>query len=199
LNLELGKLAGARTVVLVEGMSDKAAVEELAMRRGLSLRADGIAVMPMGGATNIGHFLTALGPSGLDVGLAGLCDLGEEGYFQHALGQAGFGTDLSRAHMEELGFGVCVADLEDELIRALGTAVVEEVIAAQGEIGSFRTFAKQPAQRERSSHQQLHRFMGTRSGRKSHYAQLLTAALDLGHVPRPLELVVSHLERANTP
>jgi hypothetical protein len=196
-NLDLGELAGARTVVLVEGMSDQAAIEELARRRGLSLRAEGISVLPMGGATNIGHYLEALGPHGLDVRLAGLCDTGEEGYFRHAIEHAGFGAAMSREQMEELGFGVCVADLEDELIRALGTAVVEDVIAAEGEIGSFRTFAKQPFQRERSSHQQLHRFMGTRSGRKTHYARLLTSALDLDRVPRPLDLVVYHLERAS--
>ncbi len=196
MNLDLAEFAGARTVVLVEGMSDQAAIEELATRRGLDLRADGIVVIPMGGATNIGHFLQALGPQGLNVALAGLCDDGEESYFQHALEHAGFGARLSRTQMEELGFGVCVADLEDELIRALGTSAVEDIIAAQGELGSFRTFAKQPAQRERSSHQQLHRFMGTRSGRKSHYARLLTGALDLAQVPRPLDLVVSHLERA---
>ena len=36
--------------------------------------------------------------------------------------------------MESLGFYVCVADLEDELIRSLGRESVEEVIEAHGEL-----------------------------------------------------------------
>jgi hypothetical protein len=180
-----------RAVVLVEGMSDKAALEALAERRGMALGDDGIVIAPMGGATNIGHFLAALGQRGPQ--LAGLCDSGEEGHFRQALARAGFGAGLTRAQMEDLGFYVCVTDLEDELIRALGTIAVEQIIEAQGEIGSFRTFCKQPAQRGRSRPRQLHRFMGTRSGRKSLYARLLVNALDLGAVPRPLDRLMAHL------
>jgi hypothetical protein len=88
---------------------------------------------------------------------------------------------------------VCHADLEDELIRAVGVPGVEQVIAAQGDLGSLRTFYKQPAQQGRTTHSQLHRFMGTRSGRKSQYARLLVEALDLGQVPAPLDRVLAHL------
>ena len=68
--------------------------------------------------------------------------------------------------MEALGFYVCDVDLEDELIRALGTAAVEAIVDAQGELGTFRTFQHQPAQRGRPAEAQLRRFMGTASGRK---------------------------------
>jgi hypothetical protein len=95
--------------------------------------------------------------------------------------------------MEALGFYVCVADLEDELIRALGAASTEEVVEAQGELHSFRTFQKQPAQRKKTVEEQLRRFLGTRSGRKSHYARTLVEALDLDRMPRPLELVLAHV------
>jgi hypothetical protein len=95
--------------------------------------------------------------------------------------------------MEALGFYVCVSDLEDELIRSLGPASVEQVIDAQGELGSFRTFQKQPAQRGRAIEQQLRRFMGTRSGRKFLYARLLVDALDLARVPQPLDHVLAHV------
>jgi hypothetical protein len=88
---------------------------------------------------------------------------------------------------------VCVADLEDELIRALGVDSVEGVVEAQGELPPFRTFQKQPAQRGRSKEAQLRRFMGTRSGRKIEYARLLVDALDLGQVPRPLDLVLARV------
>ena len=73
-----------------------------------------------------------------------------------------------------------MADLEDELIRSLGVASVEQVIEGQGELGSLRTLQKQPAHRGEPATEQLRRFMGTRSGRKSLYARLLTEALDSG-------------------
>jgi hypothetical protein len=183
----------SHAVVLVEGLSDQLALEALAERRGRSLEAEGISVVPMGGATNIGRFLDLFGPRGFDVGLAGLCDAAEEGYFRRGLERAGLGVDLSRAEMEALGFYVCVADLEDELIRALGAASVEEVVDAQGELGSFRIFQQQPAQRGRSIEAQLRRFMGTRSGRKGHYARSLVGALDLTRVPRSLDRVLAHV------
>jgi hypothetical protein len=187
-----GAAAAPRAVVLVEGRSDQAALETLAGRRGRILGPGGISVVPMGGATNIGHFLDVFGPRGLGVRLAGLCDAAEEGYFRRALERAGLGSALSRAGLEALGFYVCVADLEDELIRALGAGRVEQIIQAQGEIRSFRIFQRQPAQQGQSPERQLHRFMGTRSGRKSQYARLLVGALDLTRVPRPLDRVLAY-------
>jgi hypothetical protein len=94
--------------------------------------------------------------------------------------------------MESLGFYVCVEDLEDELIRSLGAASVEQVVDRQGELGSFRTLQRQPAQRGRTTEEQLRRFMGTRGGRKIEYARLLVDALDLTQVPRPLDRVLAH-------
>jgi hypothetical protein len=181
-----------RAVILVEGRSDQAALEALAARRGRALDAEGIAITAMGGATNIERFVDRFGPRGLDVRLAGLCDAAEEGYFRRALEQAGLGSSLSRGGMEALGFFVCIADLEDELIRAVGTDAVERVIEEQGDLRSFRVFQRQPAQQGRSPHRQLRRFMGTRSGRKSQYARLLVGALDLHHIPRPLDQVLAH-------
>jgi hypothetical protein len=186
-----------RAVILVEGRSDQAALEALARRRGQALNAGGISIAAMGGATNIERFLDRFGPNGLDVRLAGLCDADEEGFFLRALGRAGLGSGLSRAGMEDLGFFVCAADLEDELIRALGTEAVERVIEAQGELRSFRVFQRQPAQQGRSPQRQLRRFMGTRSGRKSQYARLLVDALDPGCVPRPLDRVLTHAAGAH--
>jgi hypothetical protein len=116
--------------------------------------------------------------------LAGLCDAREEQAFRRALAWAGVEPD---------GFAVCDADLEDELIRALGAEAVEAVIAAQGELASFRTLQQQPAQRGWAVDRQLRRFMGSRSGRKARYAPLLVAALDLARVPRPLQHVLAHV------
>ena len=193
MNPDLASATGPRAVVLVEGMSDREALEALAERRGRSLASEGVAIVSIGGATNIGRFLERFGPQGLNLRLAGLCDAAEEGYFRRGLERAGFGTGLSRADMEELGFYVCVEDLEDELIRSLGVASVERTVDAQGELGSFRILQKQPAQRGREIDKQLRRFMGTRSGRKSRYARVLVDALDLAHVPRSLDGVLGHV------
>lgn len=181
-----------RAVVLVEGISDRVAVETLAERRDRNLDAEGISVVPMGGAQAIGSFLDRFGPPGLDVRLAGLCDAGEERDFQRGLERAGLGSDLTRADMERLGFYVCVADLEDELIRALSAASVEQVVDAQGDLGSFRTLQKQPAWQGRTTEEQLRRFMGSGGRRKIRYARLLVEALDLTRVPRPLDLLLGH-------
>ena len=178
--------SGAIVAILVEGWSDQAALEALAHRRGLNLADERIVILPIGGATNIGSFLDALGPPGLGVRLAGLVDANEEQYLWRGLERVGLGTNLSRAGAEALGFFVCDADLEDELIRALGAPAVERLLAVQGELESFRRFQDQPAQRAREGHAQLRRFMGTHSGRKLQYARALVEALDLDDVPRPL-------------
>jgi hypothetical protein len=175
---------GSCTVVLVEGMSDQAAVQTLAARRGRDLPGEGVFVVPMGGATNIAHFLGMFGPNGFGVRLAGLCDEAEEHDFRRGLERAGLA--VGRFDLAGLGFFVCVADLEDELIRSLGAGRVERLIAAEGELTPFQTFVKQPAHRGEPREQQLHRFVGTRSGRKIRYGHLLAAALDLTRVPGPL-------------
>jgi hypothetical protein len=182
-----------RAVVLVEGVSDRMAVEALAERYGRDLAAEGISVVPLGGAQAIGRFLEQYGPRGLGVRLAGLCDAGEEDEFRRALERAGLGSNLTRAAMERLGFFVCVADLEEELIRALGADAVEQVAAAQGDLGSFRTLQKQPGWRGRPVEEQLRRFMGSGGRRKIRYARLLVEALDLSQVPRPLDGVLAHV------
>ena len=192
--METPSLPAVRSALLVEGVSDQIAIETLAERQGRDLAVERVVVVPMGGSKNIGAFLARYGPLGLDLGLAGLCDAREEPDFRRGLERAGFGSNLTRAAMEQLGFFVCVADLEDELIRALGIAVVERIVEGQGEMDSLRTFRKQPAQQGRPEDQQLRRFLGTRSGRKARYARLLVAALDLRRVPRPLAGVLAHLK-----
>jgi len=193
--VEARALAGdrLRRIVLVEGSSDQVALEELAARRGRDLGAEGTAVVPLGGATNIGRYLDVCGPPGLGLPLAGLCDMGEERHFRRHLERLGLGAGLTPDDLEALGFHVCVADLEDELIRALGPEAVREVIEAQGETRPFRTFQSQPAQRERPIEHQLRRFMGTHSGRKALYARAMVAHVDLRRVPRPLEGLLAHV------
>jgi hypothetical protein len=149
-------------VVLVEGDSDRVAIETLARRLGL----EGIAVVPIGGAHAIGRYVDQF--EGAPV--VGLCDAGEAPIFRRAL---------------EHVF-VCDEDLEDELIRALGIERVQEVLAENGDLGSFRTLQKQAVWRDRPVRDQLRRFMGSGARRKIRYAALLVEALELDRVPAPL-------------
>jgi OLD-like protein len=189
----LARADGARAVVLVEGFSDQIAIETLAARRGRDLAAEGVTVVPIGGAQAVARFAGRFGPRGSNARLAGLCDAGEEEVFGRSLERAGIGPAATRGDMERLGFYVCVEDLEDELIRALGADEVERVLAAHGDLGPFRTFQKQPAWRDRPVEAQLRRFMGSADRRKLRYARLLVEALDLSRVPHPLDGALAHV------
>ncbi|GAA4432295.1 hypothetical protein GCM10023169_37910 [Georgenia halophila] len=186
-----GLIDGARAVVLVEGASDAAALAALAICQGRDLDADGVAIVPMGGATSVGRFLLRLGPRGLDLPVVGLCDTREVPFVHRALAAAGIATVTTRAETERAGFFVCVRDLEDELIRALGPDAVEEVLERHQDLARFRRFQRQPAHREQPVTQQLHRFLGTTSGRKEAYARRLVEAAGPARAPEPLRAVLA--------
>jgi len=183
----------ARAIILVEGLSDQIAVEALAARRRRDLAGEGVAVVPVGGAQAMGRYLARFGPHGADLVLAGLCDAGEEAVVRRAVERAGLGSPATRADLEALGFYVCDADLEDELIRALGPAAVEATLAANDDLGPFRTFQRQPAWRGRSVDAQLRRFFGSADSRKLRYARRLVEALDPAQVPHPLAGVLARV------
>jgi hypothetical protein len=182
--------AGVSTIVVVEGPSDRVAIEALAERRGVDLAAAGVRVVVLGGAHRIGTFLDELGRTSDGPRLAGLCDAGEEPVFRRALERSGFGSDLSREEMEQLGFYVCDADLEDELIRALGVASVQEIARANGDLQRFRKLQQMPAWRGRATDEQLRRFIAAGARRKIRYARFLVDALSPESVPRPLDRVL---------
>lgn len=187
--------AKLRSVVLVEGPSDSAAVRALARRLGHDLDAEGVSIVAMGGYGNLGRFLERYGPSGLGVRLAGLYDAPEERHFRRGLARAGFGSSLARADLEGLGFYAC-ANLEDELTRALGPEAMEELLETQGELSAFRTYQKQPAHRQRAIEAQLSGFLWNR---KLEYGALIVNALDLDRIPRPLDRVLAHALSAGPP
>jgi hypothetical protein len=192
----------ARVVVLVEGISDQIAVETLARRRGRDLGGEGVAVLPIGGAHGAARYLRRFGPGGTGARIAGLCDHAEAHIIRHGLATAGFrppnaaapdadapgpaGAPGAGGNLAALGFFVCVEDLEDELIRAAGAALVTEVFAAHGDLTAFRTIQRQPAWRGKDEAAQMRRFLGAGAQRKSRYARLLTEAIEPGRIPRPL-------------
>ena len=151
-------------VVLVEGITDRLALESVAARLGLSLH--GVEIVPIGGAQAVRRAFAEY--EGNPV--AGLCDAGEERWFRRVLGDATY---------------VCDKDLEDELIRALGVDRVQEVISAQGELDTFRSFQNQVFWRGRPVERQLRRWLQN-GGRYLRYPPLLIGALERNEVPRPL-------------
>jgi hypothetical protein len=173
-----------RTAVLLEGLSDVAAIDALAASRGRDLAAEGVCVLSMDGAMNVGRYAGLLGPTGLGLRLTGLCDERERGYYARG---------LERAGAAEREFFVCAADLEDELIRALGVTRVTELIRAEGDVRPLQTFLRQPAQQGRTSQQQLRRFLGTKKGRKISYGRALVEALPHDRVPAPLDGLLAGL------
>ncbi|MFI6685840.1 TOPRIM nucleotidyl transferase/hydrolase domain-containing protein [Streptomyces sp. NPDC050485] len=181
---ELAARLSVRAAVLLEGPSDVAAVGALAAGRGRNLADEGVCVLAMGGAMSIGRFAGLLGPPGLGLRLTGLCDEGERGFYARGLERAGAAQE---------GFFVCAADLEDELIRALGVRRVAELVRAEGDLRPLETFLRQPAQRGRTAQQQLRRFFGTKKGRKIHYGRALVEALDPDRVPAPLDALLTSL------
>ena len=166
--------------MLVEGTSDRRAVETLARRCGRDLHAERVAVVPMGGYGNLPRLLRQY----RDLRLAGLYDVGQERHFLRAL------ECDDRCDLERVGFYACTRDLEDELTRAVGPDGMLRVLTEQGELRAFRTYQKQPAHRARPLEEQLHGFMWNR---KQKYATLLVEALDLERVPRPLDRVLAHV------
>ncbi|MCW2867067.1 MAG: ATP-dependent endonuclease [Marmoricola sp.] len=179
-----------RAVVLVEGDSDRVALLALARRRDRDLPAEGVEVLAVGGVTNIGAAAARHGPRGRGLQLAGLYDAPEEEHVRRGLRRAGLGVGPGPDALAWLDFHRCTADLEDELLRALGVRLSLEVVEAAGELRSYRLLAQMPAQEGWTGQALLHRFLGVRSGRKARYAELLVDALPLERVPAPLDAVL---------
>lgn len=187
--LELAResVGSARTVILVEGESDRRALEVLAERKGRLLSAERAVIIAIAGAGNLGRFLELL-PE--DVRVSGLYDQAEEPILRRALVTSGVVAPDS-GDLENAGFFRCSRDLEDELIRAVGVPGVLEVITREGDSTSWERFSRQPAQRDRSVEARLRRFLGTRSGRKIEYAGLLAASIDSAASDTPLDRLLT--------
>lgn len=184
----------SRTVVLVEGPSDQAAVAEVARRLGYDMGA--VAIASMGGATNIRRFLDeSLTNSDR---IAGLCDAAEERIYMRAFRDAGLGELRNRGDLEQLGFFVCEPDLEAELIRAVGVEGVLAIVADErDDLRRFRSLQGQPEWRDRHVSEQLRRWFGSGGSRKVRYAALLAGELDEARAPRPLTALLDYATGRN--
>ena len=189
------RMVDIRTLVLVEGRSDAAAVRALTDLLGCDLGLRQIQISPAGGVTNFSQVLMDFVRMHPSADFCGMYDVADEWHVRRALTAAAIPID---AHVspESVGFFACVADLEDELIRALGAEAVERVLDAQGELASFRRFQAMPQHRHSTAHRQLHRFLGTRATRKIRCAQLLVEGLDPARLPGPLAGLAARLLHA---
>ena len=161
-------------VVLVEGITDRIALEAVAAKLGRDLAGEGVEIVPIGGAQAIRRAYSAYAQERV----VGLCDAGEERWFRRILGDA--------TH-------VCVRDLEDELVRALGPARVEEILAEQGDLETFRNFQNQPHWRNRAVDAQLRRWLQASDNRGKRYPPLFVDALEPDEIPPPLAGVLAHV------
>jgi Overcoming lysogenization defect protein-like, TOPRIM domain len=178
-----------RTVILVEGDSDRAALEAAAGVLGIDLSSTSILVM--NGATNVVRQLGEMIAKGVRV--AGLYDVGEKAYVLRAMSDAGMTEGRDPKALTRFGFFECDDDLESEMIRALGAARVISVIATQGDdLRRFRRLQQMPEWRGRRVEDQLRRWFGSGSRRKIRYATLLVRAMDVGEIPQPLRQVLEY-------
>jgi len=164
-----------KAVVLVEGESDRIAVEALAARRGRDLAVEGVAVVAFGGAHALERALRSVEADRVTV----LYDRGEEAAVRRA---------LKRARVTPNGFYACDPDLEGELVRALGAERMLQLVEERGQLSAFRTYQRQKEKRSLLLEDQLH---GWLHNWKVRYAAALVGALDLGRVPAPLDGVLA--------
>ena len=118
-----------------------------------------------------------------------LDDEGEEGVIRGALERAGYGQNLDRSRLEELGFFACIADLEEELIRAVGETILSRLIELEGDAQPWHTFRKQHAWQDRPVDQQIRRFIRSVSERNGRYIRAIVETIDPSRLPRPLRLL----------
>ncbi|HWM15759.1 MAG TPA: ATP-dependent endonuclease [Microbacterium sp.] len=161
------------TIIIVEGESDRVAVEILGMRLGMLPPP----VLAVGGSKGAQRAADAHAGERL----IGLVDIRERADFERVL---------------ETVF-VCDPDLEGEFVLALGVEAVEALIESQRELASFRRLQRQPDQRARTKQQQLARFFGGRSGNKLRYAKLMAEAVPLQRVPSPIARLLADASSAS--
>jgi hypothetical protein len=191
----MGTTTTVRTLVLVEGNSDAGAVRALAGLLGCDLDLHHIQIRSADGVTNFSQLLAEFVRTHPGAKFCGMYDVADERHVRRALAHAAFPIAAEES-LESFGFFACVADLEDELIRALGSEAVERLLEAHGELISFRRFQAMPQHRSTPVHHQLRRFLGTRATRKIRSAQRLVEALDLARLPRPLAQLAARLLEA---
>jgi hypothetical protein len=143
----------------------------------------------MDGGGAVGTFLRLFGPSGLKLTVVGLCDEDQESRWLSELQKAGFSA-MDRTSMSSAGFFVCVKDLEQEFVRAIGLTATQSLIANEGQSPAFSAFQKQQAHSGAALDEQLRRFL---QKDKVGWTIPLVDALNLKAIPGPLSDILAKL------
>lgn len=120
----LEPLTAAR-VVLVEGASDRIVLQRIAEVTDQELDRLGASVIELDGAGDVGYVLSLFGGQGFQVPLLFLID-------QDAAADTAAKLGVSVAGLEASGVHVCVRDLEDEYVRAIGPDTMWDAITRSG-------------------------------------------------------------------
>ncbi|WP_374929567.1 hypothetical protein [Kytococcus sedentarius] len=183
----------ARTIVLLEGVSDVAAVRALMATAGIDPAP--VELVSTDGVTNMGRVLKEVRLLRGDVDVVGLCDQAESDVVVRALQQDGLPVQ-DASDLPVYGFFVCEPDLEGELIRAHGAQRAREVLVEAGLGGKLEALQRQDAWVGRPLEEQLHRFCGVASGRKERAAGILAGALGADEVPEQMAMLLDRLRWA---
>lgn len=182
-----------RTIVLVEGVTDELALTLAARRLGRDLEAERVSVVVINGAHAIGRHLHQLADEDPQPKVAGLYDEGEENVVRAALVRSGFSPGADRSGLESIGFFACSVDLEDELIRAAGEAVLSGLVELEGDAQPWHTFRMQHAWHGRPIDQQFRRFIRSISERNPRYIRAIVESIDPAQLPRPLRQLLDYI------
>ncbi|QXC61597.1 AAA family ATPase [Aquihabitans sp. G128] len=117
----------AKSVVLVEGPSDRVLLRSVARLLGHDLDRVDSSVVVAGGATSFKTLLRLYGPRGFDLDLFGLVDREEANIVATA-----FGVSNDDEALLSVGFQVSDPDLEGEAVSGLGVARHAELLCASG-------------------------------------------------------------------
>lgn len=184
---------GARIVVLLEGPSDVAAVRALMEAQGID--PGPVELVSLQGVTNVGRVLKEVRLLRGEVDVVGMCDAAETRFVEKALVEDGLPV-ADASDLPVYGFFVCEADLEEELIRALGAERAQDALVAAGLGGKLDALKTQEAWAGRPLAEQIHRFCGVASGRKELAAAILAGALDADEVPEPIAMLLDRIRWA---
>lgn len=113
----------ARSVLAVEGPSDRIMVERVAELTGLELDRLGVAVFDLDGAKLFPFAYEVFGPGGFDLRLTGLVDEDARATWAAAVG-------VDPVDLETAGYVVCEPDLEGVYIDTLGLEAVITMLLA---------------------------------------------------------------------
>lgn len=186
-DMALPAAEAARVLVLVEGISDRMAVETLAARLGRDLVAEGVAILPIGGSGEARKMLARFASQ--EKRILGLLDADASAIFRRALAGAGLGA--ADDSLQARGFFTCQPTLEVELIRALGPEGFLTLVEREGDLAPLRTLQRQAAWAGKPLEAQLNRFLRAKARRPMLYARLMVDACPLDRLPGPLTALLA--------